>query len=170
MGPNTSLPRVAVRPLRGATADARPATPEEAAAWNTGVYAGELVRFGFTVEIREYHARGLTQGLLWVGRPGGQPAMIRVELDPETQSLRGVWDNCTVILTGGQINALTGMVRRNLRRLREHSGRRAPETVADQEAFLVRLMETLVEAGANRRHVETEPPGLYAVPDHEETT
>jgi hypothetical protein len=160
------LPRCAVWP---------PPNPEgasaaEVAAYNTGTYAGALIQFGWDVELRDYTARGLTQGLLWVSRPGHEPGMVRVELHPESQSLRGVWDRCTVVLYGSQVNALTGMVRRNLRRLRDHAGHRTPESVADQEAFLIRLMETLTEAGASNRYDEAEPTrALHAVPDHEET-
>lgn len=172
MTASPSLPRVAVRPLRGATADLPAATPAEQAAWNTGVYAGELLRFGFTVELRDYHSRGLTQGLLWVGRPDGSlaPGMVRVELDPESQSLRGVWDRCVVVLSGAQVNALTGMVRRNLRRLRDHASRRDPQAMADQEDFLVRLLGALADAGANNRYDDegrTER-ALYVVPNTEE--
>ena len=167
-----SLPRVSVTPppLAGGEVRSGSLSLNAVAAWNTGVYAGELLRFGFDVELRDYHARGLTQGLLWVGRPGLEPGMVRVELDPESNSLRGVWDRCVVVLYGSQLNALSGMVCRNLRRLREHGSGRPPETVATQEAFLVRLLEALAEAGANNRYDASARPerALTVVPDYEE--
>lgn len=145
--------------------------PRDIAAWNTGTYAAAVMRFGFDVELRPYQARGLTQGMLMVSKPGVVgPTLVRVELDPETQTLRGVWDRSVVVLYGSQLNALTGMVRRNLRRLRDHAARRDPQTVAEQEAFLVRLLEALADAGANNRYDEQAPPerALHAVPDFKE--